>query len=404
MPLFSIVIPTRNRVRLLKSTLKSSLEQTFDDYEIVVSDNNSSDSTPEVVQDIDDEKVRYFRTNRSLSMTDSFEFALNNARGEWVTFLNDKSVFDPRLLEILKTLIDNKEKVIGWCWNFYHYNTYYDIRKRNQLMIYPYTSIVKDINAKSQLDKLFALGWWDRTQLFLVNACYHRSIINEVKRRCGQFMFSPIGDLSSSAAVLSVIEKYIHLDFPLTLIGGSSDGTTASFDRRNETFWNFINELQKDNLFNYVPLQILTKSNFYSESLLKVKHTMKDFPSDVQLDWKQYYVSCYNDLLHLEQHGIDVSMEKRQFFTELSKRPLDFQVYVRRHKPSTIIRRGARSVIDRWSVLKYFESLIRKNRVTPLIVHGRDEGFNNILEASCYHQKLLAKDYSKLLKFIERRL
>lgn len=49
-PKFSIVIPTRNHTQYWPCALKSALPQTFDDYEIVVSDNCSTNATPDVVQ------------------------------------------------------------------------------------------------------------------------------------------------------------------------------------------------------------------------------------------------------------------------------------------------------------------------------------------------------------------
>ena len=45
MPRFSIVMPTRNRAALLPWAIRSALEQRFDDFEVVVSDNASSDRT-----------------------------------------------------------------------------------------------------------------------------------------------------------------------------------------------------------------------------------------------------------------------------------------------------------------------------------------------------------------------
>jgi len=45
MPLFSILIPLRNRVHLLKYVIQSVLNQYYDDYELIVSDNDSSDDT-----------------------------------------------------------------------------------------------------------------------------------------------------------------------------------------------------------------------------------------------------------------------------------------------------------------------------------------------------------------------
>ncbi len=49
-PLFSIVIPTYNRSDLVQGAVRSVLGQTFDDFEVVVSDNCSQDDTREVIE------------------------------------------------------------------------------------------------------------------------------------------------------------------------------------------------------------------------------------------------------------------------------------------------------------------------------------------------------------------
>ena len=51
-PLFSIVIPTYNRSELVQGAVRSVLGQTFDDFEVVVSDNCSQDDTREVIERI----------------------------------------------------------------------------------------------------------------------------------------------------------------------------------------------------------------------------------------------------------------------------------------------------------------------------------------------------------------
>src|SRR5437867_4242176 len=82
-PLFSVVMPTRNRGHLLRYALRSALAQTFSDYEIVVSDNSSSDTTAQVVAELTGPRVKYVRTDRVMAMPDSWEFALDQARGEY---------------------------------------------------------------------------------------------------------------------------------------------------------------------------------------------------------------------------------------------------------------------------------------------------------------------------------
>src|SRR5712664_839547 len=61
MPFFSVLMPTRNRACLLRSSLRTAVEQKFPDYEIIVSDNNSTDDTKAVIEDFmkSSNKIRY---------------------------------------------------------------------------------------------------------------------------------------------------------------------------------------------------------------------------------------------------------------------------------------------------------------------------------------------------------
>jgi len=69
--------------------LQGALDQTFGDYEIIVSDNTSSDETVKVARQVGYGIVRYLRTDTALSMNESLEFALSKAHGERMSFLFD---------------------------------------------------------------------------------------------------------------------------------------------------------------------------------------------------------------------------------------------------------------------------------------------------------------------------
>src|SRR5215467_7422479 len=100
-PLFSIVIPTRNRSHLLGGALKSALEQDFDDYEIVVVANNCQDNTREVVERLQTERVKYYATDRTLTMPANWEFAWTKASGQYITYLADDDALVPTALSFL---------------------------------------------------------------------------------------------------------------------------------------------------------------------------------------------------------------------------------------------------------------------------------------------------------------
>src|SRR5262245_51577835 len=105
MPRFSIVIPTRNRENTLRHTLRTCLAQDFADFEIVVSDNDSPPAVREVVASFADSRIKYFRTPRLLAMSDSWEFALEHAAGEFVTVIgSDDGLLLHALTEIDRIL------------------------------------------------------------------------------------------------------------------------------------------------------------------------------------------------------------------------------------------------------------------------------------------------------------
>ena len=58
-PFFSFIIPTKNRSAILKFAIQSCLNQSFGDFEIIVSDNNSKDRTEEVVKKFTDARIKY---------------------------------------------------------------------------------------------------------------------------------------------------------------------------------------------------------------------------------------------------------------------------------------------------------------------------------------------------------
>ena len=89
LPLFSIIIPTCDRPQLLNQTLSAALNVSHGSYEVVVSDNFSGPETREVVERLRDPRLRYVRTNRRLHMPDSWQFAYEHAKGEYLIILGD---------------------------------------------------------------------------------------------------------------------------------------------------------------------------------------------------------------------------------------------------------------------------------------------------------------------------
>lgn len=94
----SIVIPTLNRVGLLRRTLESALEQEGeDDYEVVVLDNCSEDGTWAFLQSVIDPRLRVFRNSDRLNMGPNWNKAVRLSQGDLIYMLQDDDVALPNL-------------------------------------------------------------------------------------------------------------------------------------------------------------------------------------------------------------------------------------------------------------------------------------------------------------------
>ena len=58
-PLFSVIIPTYNRANLLRIAIKSVLDQKFENWELVIVDDGSTDNTKFIIQSFKDSRIKY---------------------------------------------------------------------------------------------------------------------------------------------------------------------------------------------------------------------------------------------------------------------------------------------------------------------------------------------------------
>ena len=93
----SVIIPTFNRAYILSRAVESVLSQTFNNYEIIVVDDGSDDETCEVIESFN-KQVRFFRTPHS-GVSKARNTGIENAKGDWITFLDSDDYWLPQKLE-----------------------------------------------------------------------------------------------------------------------------------------------------------------------------------------------------------------------------------------------------------------------------------------------------------------
>ena len=110
--LVTVYIPTFNRVDLLQRAINSVLNQSYKNIEVIVVDDRSTDGTVEYLKDISqkDSRVRYFLKEKNSGACVSRNIAIKNAKGEFITGLDDDDYFTEKRIELFVKFWPYKKK------------------------------------------------------------------------------------------------------------------------------------------------------------------------------------------------------------------------------------------------------------------------------------------------------
>jgi glycosyltransferase involved in cell wall biosynthesis len=103
---FSVLIPTRERLELLRHAVESVRLQDYADWEVVISDNASSQDVAGYVASLGEPRVRYSRTETLLPVTDNWNRALEQSSGDYLIMLGDDDALLPRCLSAAQRLLE----------------------------------------------------------------------------------------------------------------------------------------------------------------------------------------------------------------------------------------------------------------------------------------------------------
>lgn len=114
--LVSIIIPTRNRVEYLKQALDSVYAQDYADFEVIVVDDGSTDTTSELVQQYDKRLHYYHQYHQGVAAARNY--GIRHAKGRWVAFLDDDDLFLPGKLSKNMAYLRSHPDIIWLCSGF----------------------------------------------------------------------------------------------------------------------------------------------------------------------------------------------------------------------------------------------------------------------------------------------
>ena len=107
----SVIIPMYNAERFVKQTIESVLNQTYKEIEIIVIDDNSTDASASIVQQMMSEypQIRYFKFNENMGVANARNKAIDMATGRYIAFLDSDDLWFPEKIEKQIQLLKEKD-------------------------------------------------------------------------------------------------------------------------------------------------------------------------------------------------------------------------------------------------------------------------------------------------------
>lgn len=148
--LVSIVMPSYNTASYISASIDSVLNQTYQNWELIIVDDCSTDNTDEVVLKYTDVRIHYLKNERNVGAAKSRNYALREAKGAWIAFLDSDDQWHPEKLE--KQLLFMKSNNYNFSYTDYriclngkwlsYINTGPDIIDKKKMYDYCYISTI----------------------------------------------------------------------------------------------------------------------------------------------------------------------------------------------------------------------------------------------------------------------
>ena len=234
MPKYSIILPIYNCAPFIESAIQSVLDQPYSDYELIISNNQSTDETELILKKYKyNSKIKVVTTSNLLTLPEHFDWAQKYASGEWQIFLGGDDGLQPYFFELADKLtaiakkenirtITSKRAYFFWknCAS-YHNNTavsYYAEKK------------VSIENCNKQMYRCIygkrECGFFDLPQMY-TTSLFHVSLLEEVRDKQDGVLL-PIRilgqDFQLAALALGIEDRFLQSNIPIGWVGTSSKG------------------------------------------------------------------------------------------------------------------------------------------------------------------------------------
>jgi glycosyltransferase involved in cell wall biosynthesis len=267
MPSISVCIPTYNTARYIGEAIKSVLGQDYQDYELVICDNASTDETSDICRRFDDPRVRYVRFNEFVGQAANWNRCLDLARGEYVVLLHSDDVLLPAFLRRAAETLDRHPQV-G--------------------LVHCSVQHISQNNSPLYLQKLYDADVIDAEEKLLRKLLLDGCVVNPAGVMVRREVYETVGKFTEQIVWgvdwhmwtrIALQQKVAYLAEPLALYRqhqqSGTTGVMATARNGSDEVW------MMDDIFSLIPADRSDLQVLYNQAIRQVAHRTWCFAEDM---------------------------------------------------------------------------------------------------------------------------
>lgn len=170
----SVIIPTYNRAKLLPQAIESVLNQTFQDFELIIVDDGSTDNTEEIVKNFQekDKRIKYLKHQKNKGPSATRNTGIKNSQGKYIAFLDADDIWLPQKIEIqLNKIKETNVNVI--------FSNWYIWNPKNNTKIKAFDSNPIDAKQKNLISSLVKKNFGNSSAILANNSLFKKNLFDE---------------------------------------------------------------------------------------------------------------------------------------------------------------------------------------------------------------------------------
>ncbi len=231
LPVFSIIIPTRNRYDTLRFSLQTVLNQSFSSFELVVSDNSDPENLSQlhsIKEYMADERIKYYRPESVLSMSDHWEFAVSKAKGRYIIIFGDDDGLVAGSLNVINDALQRTNAdLVSWARVEYSWPDRLPLQYSNQMVV-PYMGKTGLVNGEEYIKKVISTKGDYRYLPMFYNSAVSGTLVEKLKQKAGRVFNASSPDIYTGYAFAHLTKHYVTIGTPLSINGVSSRSNGAA--------------------------------------------------------------------------------------------------------------------------------------------------------------------------------